>query len=323
MKQLLSSLALTALIPCLVQAQEFPNKPVTAVVQMAPGGPTDLIVRAIQAQMGAALGEPLIVENRSGASGLIGLKYVLSAQPNGYTVGIATGTSHGVAVNFYKNLPYNPLKDFKAVGGIALAPGVVLARKEIAPDCKFETLVAKLKAKPDEYKFGSPGAGTLGHMSAEAFMSEVGVKMMHVPYRGLAPAISDLYGGVIDVVFDNISSSQAHLKSGKICAIAIQAPERLEAFPDIPTYQELGYPNLNRPAWYGMIVRSDTPDDVVKRLNTALNQALETDAVKKTFQGLGISAIPGSPEPFQLRMKEEIEYWRDVVEHVGIAKETL
>ncbi|OZI53637.1 Bug family tripartite tricarboxylate transporter substrate binding protein [Bordetella genomosp. 5] len=323
MKRLLTSMALAAFLPCVVQARDFPTKPVTAVVQMAPGGPTDLIVRAIQAQMGAALGESLVVENRSGASGLIGLRYVLSAPPNGYTVGIATGTSHGVAVNYYNNLPYDPLKDFKSVGGIALAPGVVLTRKDLVPDCKFETLVTKLRERPGDYKFGSPGAGTLGHMSAEAFMNEVGVKMMHVPYRGLAPAITDLYGGVIDVVFDNISSSQAHLKSGKICAVAIQAPKRLDAFPDIPTYEELGHPGLNRPAWYGMIVRSDTPDDVVKSLNAALNQALETDAVKKTFQGLGISAMPGGPEPFRLRMQDEIEYWRDVVKRVGIAKETL
>ncbi len=154
-------------------------------------------------------------------------------------------------------------------------------------------------------------------------MAELNVKMLHVPYRGLAPAINDLYAGVVDVVFDNVSSSQVHLKSGKICALAVQAPARLAGLQNVPTYSELGHPRLNRPAWYGMIVRSETPDDVVSRLNSALNQALGTEAVKRTFKDLGIEAIPDKPEPFRLRMEEEISYWRELVQRVGITKERL
>lgn len=304
----------------LATAQEFPARSVTAVVQMAPGGPTDLLVRAVQQKMGEALGHSLVVENKAGASGLIGLRYVLNAPPDGYTVGIASGTSHGVAVNIYENLPYDPLKDFKAVGGIVTAPGVLIASKTITPDCKFETLLAKLKAKPDEYKFGSAGVGTLAHITGEAFLAEVGAKMLHIPYRGLGPAMIDLYGGSIDVIFDNISSAKSHIESGKVCALAIQSPQRVEGYENIPTYAEVGYPQLNKPTWYGMIVRSDTPDDVVLRLNKALNDALETEEVKRTYKSMGVQPMAGTPEQFAEVMKSEIEYWRDVVRKIDFQK---
>jgi len=301
-------------------AAEFPARPVTAVVQMAPGGPTDLLVRAVQQKMGEALGQSVVVENKAGASGLIGLRYVLGAQPDGYTVGIASGTSHGVAVNIYENLPYDPQKDFKAVGGIVMAPGVLISSKAVTPDCKFETLLEKLKAEPGSLKFGSAGVGTLAHITGEAFLAEVGGKMLHVPYRGLGPALVDLYGGSIDVVFDNISSAKSHIESGKVCALAIQSPARVPGYENIPTYAELGYPQLNRPTWYGMIVRQDTPDDVVLRLNHALNEALASDEVKRSYAAMGVAPMPGTPQDFARRVDDEIRYWRGVVEKIGFEK---
>lgn len=303
-----------------VAAKDFPQRPVTAIVQMAPGGPTDLVVRAVQQKMSEALGESVIVENKAGAGGLIGLRHVLSAPPDGYTVGIASGTSHGVAVNVYENLAYDPLKDFKAVGGIVLAPGVLISSKTVTPDCKFETLLKKLEEQPGELKFGSAGIATLAHMTGEAFQAEVNHEMLHVPYRGLGPAMVDLFGGSIDVVFDNISSARAHIASGNVCALAIQAPERVAGFEDIPTYAELGYPQLNRPTWYGMIVRSDTPDEVVNKLNKALNEALATDEIKANYAAMGVTPLPETPEEFGNRMKEEISYWKTLVEKINFEK---
>lgn len=309
-----------ALCSTAVASENFPDRPVTTVVQMAPGGSTDLVVRAVQQKMGEALGQTLIVENRAGAGGLIGLRHVLSSPPDGYTVGIASGTSHGVAVNVYENLPYDPLKDFKPVGGIVVAPGVLITNKEVTPDCKFETLLKKLEENPGELKYGSAGIATLAHITGEAFLAETGREMLHVPYRGLGPALIDLYGGSIDVVFDNISSARAHISSGKVCALAIQSPERVPGFEDIPTYAELGYPQLNRPTWFGMIVRSDTPDEVVNKLNTALVEALNSDDIKQNYASMGVAPLPESPEEFGERMKDEIQYWADVVEKIDFEK---
>lgn len=300
-------------------ADTYPSRPVTAVVQMAPGGPTDLLVRAVQQKMGEALGQTLIVENKAGASGLIGLRYVLSAPPDGYTVGIASATSHGVASNIYENLSYSP-QDFKAVGGIVIAPGVLLSSKEATPDCKMETLIQKIRANPGKLKFGSAGIGTLAHISGEAFLAEVNGEMLHVPYRGLGPALIDLYGGSIDVVFDNISSAQTHIDSGKVCALAIQSPKRVAGHEKIPTYEELGYPQLNRPTWYGMIVRRDTPDAVVKRLNIALNEALASEQVSRNYAVMGVEPIPDTPEAFANRMDDESRYWQAVVEKIKFEK---
>lgn len=298
----------------------FPSRLVTTVVQMAPGGPTDLLVRAVQKQMSKALGQTLVVENKAGASGLIGLRYVLNAPPDGYTVGIASATSHGVAVNIYDNLPYDPQRDFKAVGGIVVAPGVLISSKSVTPDCKFETLLKKIKTEPDELRFGSAGIGTLAHLTGEAFLAEVGGKMMHVPYRGLGPAVVDLLGGSIDVVFDNISSAGEQIKSGKICALAVQSDKRVPGFENVPTYGELGYPQLDRPTWFGMVVRRDTPDDVVQKLNHALNEALASDEVARTYAALGVQPIPGTPQDFTKRIDDEIRYWHDLVEKIGFVK---
>jgi len=301
-------------------ADSFPSHPVTAVVPMAAGGPTDLLMRAVQQKMSEALGATVLVENKTGASGLIGLRYVLNAQPDGYTVNVATATSHGLAPSITENLPYDPRKDFRAVGGIVVAPGVLISSKIVTPDCKFETLLKKIKAEPDKLKYGSAGIGTLSHITGEAFLSAVGGKMLHVPYRGLAPAMIDLYGGSIDVAFDNISSAKPHIESGKVCALAIQADHRLPGYKDIPTYDELGYPELNRPAWYGLVVRHDTPDAIVLKLNHALNQALASDAVKRNYAAMGVLPIPGTPEDFDRRVDDEIRYWHDLVEKIGFPK---
>lgn len=301
-------------------AQEFPAKPVTAVVQMAPGGPTDLIVRLVQQKMGEYLGQTVVVENKAGAGGLIGLRYVLNAAPDGYTLGVASGTSHGVAVNIYENLPYDPLKDFRAIGSIVVAPGVLITSKKATPDCKFQTFLDKLKKSPGDMKYGSAGIGTLAHLTGAYFLAETGTDMMHVPYRGLGPAMIDLYGGTIDALFDNISSSRSHIESGKVCALAIQAPERLAGYPNIPTYAELGLAQLNKPTWYGFIARADTPDAVVQKLNTALNKSLESEEVRTAYGKLGVQPIPSTPDEFSKRMSDEIDFWRDVVQKIKFEK---
>ncbi|HEY9280009.1 MAG TPA: tripartite tricarboxylate transporter substrate binding protein [Eoetvoesiella sp.] len=301
-------------------AQEYPSKPVTAIVQMAPGGPTDLIVRLIQQKMGEHLGQTVVVENKAGAGGLIGLRHVLNAPSDGYTLGIASATSHGVAVNIYENLPYDPLKDFRAIGSLVVAPGVLITSKKATPDCKFQTLIDKLKKSPNELQYGSAGIGTLAHLSGAAFLAETDTQMLHIPYRGLGPAMTDIYSGTIDAVFDNISSARSHIASGKVCALAIQSPQRLPNYPDIPTYAELGFPQLNKPTWYGLIAKADTPDPIVKKLNAALNATLESTEVRTAYSRLGVEPIPSTPDEFTKRMSDEIEFWRKVVAKINFEK---
>ncbi|WP_255474776.1 tripartite tricarboxylate transporter substrate binding protein [Pusillimonas sp. ANT_WB101] len=314
------ALVTSALVIGPASAQDYPNKPVTAVIQMAPGGPTDLIVRVIQQKMGEELGQALIIENKAGAGGLIGIKNVLSAHADGYTLGIATGSSHGVAPNIYENLPYNPTKDFRPVGTLVMAPGVLVASKAAVPDCRYETFIKKLKENPGEMKYGSAGIGTLAHMTGAYFLAETETDMLHIPYRGLGPAMIDLQGGSIDALFDNISSARAHLKGGKICALAIQSDKRLEEYPSIPTYAELGLPQLNKPTWYGLIARAETPDAVILELNAALNKTLDSESVANLYKGMGVQPFKSTPEEFSALMQEENEFWKNVTEKINFAK---
>lgn len=312
--------AATVALSGVASAQDYPSRAVTTVVQMAPGGPTDLIVRLVQQKMGEELGQTVVVENRAGAGGLIGLRHVLTAPADGYTLGVASGTSHGVAPNIYANLPYSPDKDFRAVGALVVAPGVLVTSKKATPDCKFETLIEKLKQSPGEMKYGSAGIGTLAHLTGAYFLAETDTDMMHIPYKGLGPAMIDLYGGSIDAVFDNISSAKSHIASGKVCALAVQSPQRLTQFPDIPTYAELNLPQLNKPTWFGLIARADTPDAIVNRLNKALNAALNSDEVRVAYSKLGVEPIPDTPEKFAQIIGDENIYWRDVIKKIKFEK---
>lgn len=312
--------AATVALSSAAGAQEYPNRAVMTVVQMAPGGPTDLIVRLVQQKMSEELGQSVVVENRAGAGGLIGLRHVLTAAADGYTLGVATGTSHGVAPNIYTNLPYNPGKDFRAVGALVVAPGVLITSKKATPDCKFKTFIEKLKKSPGEMKYGSAGTGTLAQLTGAYFLAETDTDMMHIPYKGLGPAMIDLYGGSIDAVFDNISSAKSHIASGKVCALAVQSPQRPSQFPDIPTYAELDLPQLNKPTWYGLIARADTPDAVVIRLNKALNAALNSKDVRTAYGKLGVEPIPGTPEQLTQIIRDENIYWRDVIKKIKFEK---
>ncbi|MGE6919312.1 Bug family tripartite tricarboxylate transporter substrate binding protein [Achromobacter kerstersii] len=298
--------------------RDFPKHPLTIVVQQAPGGPTDVIVRSVQQKMAESLGQSIVVENRTGAGGVIGVRSVIAAAPDGYTIGIASPTSHGLVSALYATPPYDPLKEFRPVGGIALVPGVLVSSKTLTSDCKFSTLLEKIKLT--EIRYGSAGIGTRSHGMGAVFAQELHSKMLHVPYRGLSLAMTDMYGGQIDIVFDSIGSAASHVRSGKVCALAVQAPERLAAFPDVPTFAELGYPQLNRPDWFAMMVRKATPNAVVEKLNSALNQALTGAETSKTLTSLGAIPTPGSPEDLSKRMNDEILFWRDMVKKAGIEK---
>lgn len=301
-------------------ADAYPQSPVTMIVPFAAGGPTDVIARVIAKGLQDQLGQSVVVENKAGAGGRLGVTLLKTAKPDGYTVGVATASTQGVAPNIYSRLNYDPVADYRPVGQIVVAPGVLVTSKEAVPDCRMQTFLDLLKSNPGARSFGSAGIGALSHMSGEQFLAVTGTQMLHVPYKGLGPAMSDLYGGRIDALFDNVSSAMSHIQSGKVCALAVQSEKRLASLPDVPTYAELGLSDLNTPTWYGLLAPRGTPDAVVTRLNAALNAALNSAEVKQAFERLGVQPAPVSPEEFGRVQEREVAMWRDIVAKAKLKK---
>ncbi|EKZ99396.1 tripartite tricarboxylate transporter substrate binding protein [Cupriavidus metallidurans] len=303
-----------------VGAENYPSAPITLIVPFAAGGPTDVIARVIAKGMQDQLRQSVVIDNKSGAGGRTGIGMLKRARPDGYTIGMATASTQGVAPNVYAKLEYDPLKDFKSVGQIVIAPGVLVASKGLVPDCKMSTFLSLLRTSPRKYTYGSAGQGSLSHLSGERFLAVTGLHMLHVPYRGLGPAMNDLYGGQIAAVFDNVSTAMPHIQSGKLCALAVQAKQRLSPLPDVPTYGELGLADLNTPTWYGILTPRNTPDPIVFKLNAALNAALKTNEIKDAFDRLGVLPSATSPAEFNDIQKREFDMWRDIVTKTNMKK---
>lgn len=293
-------------------AQSFPEHPVTLSVPFATGGPTDTLARVIARGLERHLGQPVIVDNKPGAGGRLGVESLKRAKADGYTVGVATASTQGVAPNLYNELTYDPTEDFRGVGQIVVAPGVMIANKDSVPNCDMKQFIERLKNAPGEFTFGSSGIGGLAHVTGEQFLAVTGTDMLHVPYKGLGPAMQGLYGGQVDVVFDNVSSSSQHIKSGRVCALAVQSDERLTSLPDVPTYKEFGLEAMNTPTWYGLIVPAATPGDVVAALNKALNKALADEDIAANFESMGVKPSPTSPEEFDEVQANEIRHWAEI-----------
>lgn len=307
-------------LPAGAKAAGFPDRPITLVVPMAPGGPADTAARAVQVEMSKKLGQTIVIENRAGAGGSIAVNMVRRSAPDGYTILIANASTHAIAPSIYEHLSYDPVKDFTPVGQIVVSPGILVASHKVAPDCKLATFIANLKKAPGKIAFGSAGTGTLSHLTGARFEAATGTQMLHVPYKGLAPAINDLYAGQIDVVFDSVSSALPHVQSGKFCALAVQSASRLTALPDVPTYAEAGLPDLNGPTWYGVVAPAHTPPAVVAALNTALDAALKDPGVVQAFDRMGVYAAATTPEEYGERIKQDIATWKLATEQIHFEK---
>ncbi len=293
-------------------AQTFPERPITLSVPFATGGPTDILARVVARGLERHLGQPIVVDNKPGAGGRLGVESLKRTKPDGYTVGVATASTQGVAPNLYNKLTYDPLKDFRGVGQLVVAPGVMIANKASVPNCDMKEFIEKLKKNPGKYTYGSSGIGGLAHVTGEQFLAVTGTQMLHVPYKGLGPAMQGLYGGQVDVVFDNVSTSSQHIKQGGVCALAVQSDERLASLPDIPTYKELELDAMNTPTWYGLIVPAATPDDVVATLNEAVNKALADEDIVANFESMGVKPSPMSPKEFDEVQANEINQWAEI-----------
>lgn len=310
------TLALAALAPQSVLAQSYPTKPVRLVVPYAAGGATDIIARATAQELTKMLGEPVVVDNRPGAGANIGAEIVARSAPDGYTVLMTASSLHGITPFLYSKLNYDPNKDLAPVVVLASFSNVLVVNPGVKADSVKE-LIALAKARPGALTCASSGSGSSIHMSCEMFKHMAGVDITHVPYRGSSPALTDLLGGTVDMMFDNIPSSIAQIRSGKLRALATTGVKRASALPDLPTMAEAGVPGYQSGAWFGLAVPVGTPPDIVAKLNAEGNKVTKTASFIKRMDDLGADIVGGTPEQMAAMIQDEIERWGPIVKASG------
>lgn len=300
-----SALALAActFFPAVNWAQ---GRPLRLVVPFPPGGATDITARVLAEPLARILGQPVVVDNRAGAGGSIGMAEVARAAGDGLTLGVATLSTHGVNPAVYRKLPYDPVKDFAAVTEIVKAPGVVVVNAEL-PVRTFDEFIKYLKARPGKVSYASPGNGTIGHMWGELFKSTTNTFMVHIPYRGAGPALNDVLAGQVGVYFDQVASSLPHIQSGKLRAMAVSWGKRLDVLPQVPTYGELTMFSNNDPSWFGLVAPATTPASTVKRIQEAVAEAMREPAVREKLAGQGLFPSGSQPAEFAAQIRKEID----------------
>ena len=297
-------------------AQPWPAKPVKWVVPFAPGGTTDILARTVGDKLSQALGQPVIIENKPGAGGGVGAEFVAKSPPDGYTIMGGTISTHAINASLYKNLPYDPVRDFVPIVLLARVPNMLVVNIDV-PAKNVAELVALLKANPGKYTFASSGNGTSQHLSGELFKSMSGTDMQHIPYKGSPPALQDVMGGQVTMTFDNITTAWTLAKAGKLRALAVTTASRSAVAPDVPTLAESGLPGFEVGSWQGVFAPAGTPPEIVKRLNTEIVKILKLPDVSERLVGLGAEPVGNTSEEFTALVKAEVVKWADVVKKSG------
>jgi tripartite-type tricarboxylate transporter receptor subunit TctC len=314
-RSVIALLGLVAAVHSTATAQPatYPTKPIRLVVPFTPGGSTDILARAIGQELSKAWGQSVIVDNVPGAGGAIGADKVAKAPADGYTLLMGHIGTLAVNPSLYPKLPYNPVKDFAPVAGVARVPNVLVVHPSV-PAKDVRELVALAKAKPGQLNYGSGGNGSAANLATEYFKLQTGVSMVHIPYKGTAPAVTDLIGGQIQVLFTGAPAVIGHIKSGQLRALAVSSPKRLDALPDLPTVAEAtGLKDFEADQWYGVVAPAGTPREVISKLNAQINAALNTPELKARLGAEGAVAMPGTPEAFGQLMAREITRWKPVI----------
>jgi len=299
-----------------VSAQPYPTKPIRIVVPFPAGGTTDVLARAAAQKLAETLGQPAVVDNRPGAGGNIGAELVAKSAPDGYTLLMGTVGTHAINPGLYPKLPYDHVKDFAPVILVAGVPNVLVINPAL-PVNSVPELIAYAKANPGKLNFASSGNGTSIHLSAELFKTMAGVQMTHVPYKGSAPALQDLVGGQVQLMFDNLPSSLALIKGGKLKALAVTSGARAAALPDVPTLAESGLPGFEASSWFGLLAPTGTPSSVIAKLNGEIAKWLATPEAKEKLLAQGANAAGGTAEEFAQFIAAETAKWQKVVKESG------
>jgi tripartite-type tricarboxylate transporter receptor subunit TctC len=312
--------SLVAAAPSIASAQDYPSRPITLVVPYAAGGGNDVIARIVAERMSANLGQPIVIENRGGAGGTIATRQVAKAEPDGYTLLIAT-SSLAINPSLYPNIGYDPRKDFAPVGLIASSSNVVLVHPSM-PGKSIAELIALAKREDGKLTFASTGTGSSVHLAAELFAGMAGVKITHVPYKGSGPALNDLIGGHVSMMFSTMASAAGLVKDGsKVRALAVTGAKRSELFPGLPTVAEAGLPGYEAVLHYGIVAPAGTPRPMIEKLNAALNTALASDEVKRRLAVEGAEALPLSPDDYAADIAKEEAKWSEIIRKSGMKGE--
>ncbi len=307
---------LTACIAPAAFAQAFPNHSIRLVVPFPAGGTTDILARDVAKRLTETLGQAVVVDNRAGAGGNIGADIVAKSAPDGYTLLMGTVGTHAINPSLYAKMPYDHVKDFVPVVLVAGVPNVLVVNPSV-PINSVADLIKMAKAKPGSINFASSGSGTSIHLSGELFKTMTGVDMTHVPYKGSSPALTDLMGGQVQVMFDNLPSSLALIKSGKLRAVAVTSLKRAPALPDVPTVAESGVPGFEASSWFGILAPAGTPAPIVAKLNAEVNQWLQSPEGKAQLLAQGAEVAGGPPDRFVAHIRAESDKWAKVVKASG------
>ncbi len=320
MPRLLRLVCLIGLLvwPALASAQDYPSRTIKYVVPFPAGGPADPFSRVLVEKMGALLGQTIVIENRSGAGGLTGTASVAKAEPDGYTIGIAASSALAINVNLRENMPFQPLRDFHLITQIVSVPEILVVAESV-PAKTLAELIALAKAQPGKLVFASTGLGGMPHLATELLKIAAGIELVHVPYTGAAPAVNDLLGGHVQMMFADVPVLLGAVQSGKLRALAIGSRTRSPSLPQVPTTAELGMPQVEADNWYGGLVgAAATPAPIVAKLHAAAVEALHSPEVKDKYLSQAAIAVGNSSEEFTAYVKSEIERWGKVIATAGI-----
>ena len=301
-------------------AQAYPVKPVRLIVPFAAGGGTDIVARTVGAKLGERLGQTVVVDNRAGASGAIGTELVARSPADGYT--LLMGSSGPIAINpaLHTKLPYDPLRDFVPVALITTMPFLTVVHPSL-PVRSIKELIALAKVRPGQLNYASPGSGSSTHLATELFKAMAGVQIVHVPYKGVAPAATDLVSGQVQMLTGDLNTLMPHVKSGKMRPLAVTGGMRSALLPDMPTMAEAGVAGYEASGWFGMLAPAGTPRDIVRRLNGEIVKALQSDELRKRLAGLGGEVAGGTPEAFAQHLRWEIDKWGKLIRAIGLKPE--
>lgn len=311
-----AALFVVAVAASWASAQTYPSRPIRLVVPFPAGGTTDILAREVGQRLTLSFGQSVVIDNRPGAGGNIGSDLVAKSAPDGYTLLMGTVGTHAINPSLYARMPYDNVKDFAPVILVASVPNVL----EVTPSLPVNSvreLIKLAKEKPGQINFASSGSGTSIHLSGELFKTMAGVDMTHIPYKGSAPAITDLIGGQVQVMFDNLPSSLPQIKAGKLRALAVTSVQRAPALPDVPTIAESGLPGFEATSWFGVLAPAGTPPAIIARLNADLGQWLQSPDAREKLLAQGALAAGGSPEAFAAHIRAETEKWARVVKVSG------
>lgn len=308
-----------ALLPALAAAQEFPSKPIKLIVPFPAGGPNDIIARAVGQKMADILKQPVMIDNRGGQGGVIGTDMVAKADPDGYTIAVTSAGALAISPSMQK-IAYDTLKDLAPVTLVAKVPEMLVVATSV-PANNMKELVALAKAQPGKLNFASSGPGSLPHLAGELFKLTAKIDIVHVPYRGAAPAVNDLLGQQVQMVFLDLPVLLPQVNAGKLKPIALGAPQRVPSAKDVPTTTEVGMPDLQTENWYGMVAPAKTPPAIIAKLNQAAAEAMKDPAVKEKLAAQGATLVGDKPEQFRAFIDSEIKKWAKVIKDAGVPTE--